>query len=606
VEFRILGPMEVAADGEPVELGAPKQRALLGALLLRPNEVVSRDRLIDALWGDTPPPTAAKTVQVYISQLRRALASAGADEVLLTRPPGYMAVVGEEQLDAQRFEQLLDAARAHAARGELDEAVAAYDDALSRWRGAVLADLPLEASGRSACERLEELRLAALDERVECELARGRHGRLVGELESLTAEHPLHERFWAQLMLALYRSGRQSEALAAYRRARDLLSEQLGLEPGRELHELERAILTHDRSLGPVEKPGVDDHRPRPRRRSAVLAIAASLVAAAVAIPILVFRGSGRGSPASAVASRVVPNSIGIVDPARNALVGDIRLQTRPSAVVTGAGSLWVAMQDDNTLVRIDPHSRKVTRTIGLGATPTALAAAGRYVWAFCAQTDTLIELDADTATPIRTLSLADKITLGVFEYRSTALIAADPTAAWLAAGRGLVTRVDASTGKLQHVGAGSASAVTVGGGAVWAVGALPDFSDVGVLFRIDSRTRHVTEKVRPPNIATSIGYLFGAAADAHAAWVIRGNGAYVWRIDPNLETVSGVFPMPHHPLAIAFGDGSVWTANIDGTISRIDPNMTSARTIPLGSYPRTAYPVALAVGEGEVWVAVH
>jgi DNA-binding SARP family transcriptional activator len=223
----------VGPDG-PIPLGGPLQRAVLALLLTRPNEVVSADRLIDELWSGAPPRTAANTVQYYVSQLRKLL---GSDRIL-TRAPGYAIRVEPGELDLERFERLVVA-------GD----VAALREALDLWRGPPLADFAYASFARAEIGRLEELRLAALEERIEADLVAGRHAQLVGELETLVREHPLRERLRAQLMLALYRSGRQAESLAAYQDARRTLVDELGIEPGAPLRRLEKAILAHDQAL---------------------------------------------------------------------------------------------------------------------------------------------------------------------------------------------------------------------------------------------------------------------------------------------------------------------------------------------------------------------
>ena len=231
MEFRILGPLEVVDDGERVDLGAAKQRALLAALLLEANRVVSSDRLIDALWGESPPEQARKTLQVYVSQLRKAI---GRDRIE-TRSPGYLIHVGGEELDLHRF-------RALAGQREFGEALALF-------RGRPLADFESEHFAIAEIAQLEELRLACLEDRVDADLATSGHARVAGELESLVREHPLRERLRAQLMLSLYRSGRQAEALEVFQDARRSLVEELGIEPSRALRGLHQAILQQDSAL---------------------------------------------------------------------------------------------------------------------------------------------------------------------------------------------------------------------------------------------------------------------------------------------------------------------------------------------------------------------
>jgi DNA-binding SARP family transcriptional activator len=231
VDFRILGPLEVLDDGRALDLGGGKQRAVLAVLLLRANRVVSRDDLVDAIWGERAPETATKALQVYVSQLRKAL---GRDRIL-TRAPGYELRVEPGELDLQQFTQLVESRR--------------FAEALRLRRGAPLADFAYEPFAQSEIARLDELGLACLEQRIDADLEAGRHAALVAELEALVGEHPLRERLRAQLMLALYRSGRQAEALDAYQAGRTLLSDELGLEPGADLKELQRAILEQDPRL---------------------------------------------------------------------------------------------------------------------------------------------------------------------------------------------------------------------------------------------------------------------------------------------------------------------------------------------------------------------
>ena len=240
MDYLLLGSLEVRDGDGPLPLGGAKQRALLALLLLHANHVVSRDRLVDELWGDSPPETAVQGVQVYVSRLRRLLPA----ETLLTRPPGYLLAAAPETIDLRRFERLVADAR----MADPERASRLLREALELWRGPALAEFGEEPFSRAEAGRLEDLRLAALEERIEADLALGRHHELAGELEALIAAHPHRERLRAQLMLALYRSGRQAEALEAYRDGRAALDE-LGIEPGAALRELERAILAQDRAL---------------------------------------------------------------------------------------------------------------------------------------------------------------------------------------------------------------------------------------------------------------------------------------------------------------------------------------------------------------------
>ena len=247
MDFRVLGPLEVGGDKGSVELGGVKQRSLLAMLLLHAGEVVSTDRLVDALWGASPPLRSGKSIQVYVSRLRKTLA----DDRLVTRPPGYVLYLEPTEFDLIRFEQLVADARG----APPQTASAKLREALALWRGPPLADLAYEQFAQAEIARLEEMRLAVVEQRVEADLALGRHADLVGELETLVGGHPLRERFRYQLMLALYRSDRQADALEAYQAARRELSDGLGLEPSESLKQLEAAILRQEPELAPPTVP---------------------------------------------------------------------------------------------------------------------------------------------------------------------------------------------------------------------------------------------------------------------------------------------------------------------------------------------------------------
>jgi len=253
VEFRILGPLEVVDESGAIALGGQKQRALLGLLLVRAGEVVATDRLIDQLWGEPPPRTAATSLQNLVSQLRKLL---GAD-ILVTKPPGYALQVAKESVDLGRFELLVGQARGR----EPAERAAKLREALALWRGSPLADLAFETFAQTEIRRLEELRLDAVEERLDADLELGEGAALVAELEALVAEFPLRERLRGQLMLALYRSGRQAEALDVYHAGRTALSEELGIDPGPALQQTYGAILRHE-SVLVATKPAlpVEDH----------------------------------------------------------------------------------------------------------------------------------------------------------------------------------------------------------------------------------------------------------------------------------------------------------------------------------------------------------
>jgi DNA-binding SARP family transcriptional activator len=252
-DFRILGPLEVYDETGPLLLGGQKQRAVLALLLLGGGRVVSVDRLVEALWGEQPPRTAVTSLQNFVSQLRKTLGP----DILETRPPGYRLRVRAGELDLDRFRLAVEAARML----EPAPRAAKLREALTWWRGPALADFTFESFAQPHIAHLEELRLATLEERVEADLQVGSHGELVGELEVLVEEHPVRERLRGQYMLALYRSGRQAEALEAYQAGRRLLVDELGIEPSRELQQLHGAMLRQDAGLGaPGAAPPSADH----------------------------------------------------------------------------------------------------------------------------------------------------------------------------------------------------------------------------------------------------------------------------------------------------------------------------------------------------------
>jgi predicted ATPase/DNA-binding SARP family transcriptional activator len=266
VEFRVLGPLEVVAAGQPLDLGTPRQRTLLGLLLVHTGEVVSYDRLLEDLWDGDPPATARHTLQGYVHRLRRTL---GPDAWrLITRSPGYQLKVATGELDAQRFQDLATAGRRALVRGDPEAAADLLAAALGLWRGPLLADLDEVAALAPERARLEALRLTALEDRIEADLALGGHGGLFSELEGLLGDHPFRERLWGQLMLALYRSGRQADALQAFHRARQVLDEELGIEPSRWLRRRQEQILLQDPVLevpDPTPPPRPQHHLPAQR-----------------------------------------------------------------------------------------------------------------------------------------------------------------------------------------------------------------------------------------------------------------------------------------------------------------------------------------------------
>lgn len=325
MEFLVLGPLEVRRDGQPVELRGSKRRALLALLVLHANEVVRSDRLVDELWGDKPPRNAPAALQNHVFRLRKDLGP----DVLVTKPWGYVLRVDRDRIDLRRFECLVTEARTLPA----EERFGRLRDALALWRGPALADVADEPALVSEVARLEELRLSALEQRVDAELELGGHSGLVPELEDLVAQHPLREQLRGQLILGLYRAGRQAEALETYRETRRVLIEELGIEPSPELRELERAILRQDPALAvspapPGSAPPADEERRfRWPRSPLVLAAAALLLAgggAAAAVAVT------RGGPGPSSAASTIPRRSTTTTQAKQQATSTVAPEQRP------------------------------------------------------------------------------------------------------------------------------------------------------------------------------------------------------------------------------------------------------------------------------------
>jgi DNA-binding SARP family transcriptional activator len=349
LEFRILGPLEVVGEHGPIQLGGPKQRATLAILLLNANHVVSVDRLADDLYSGAAPVTAVTQVQRQISELRKTL---GDESIIETRSPGYVVRLEPDQLDLHRFERLTE----DAGREEARRAADLLREALGLWRGAPLADLAYEPFARPAVERLDEIRLAALEQRIDAELALGRHREAAAELEQLVAEHPLRERFRAQLMVALYRSGRQAEALEVYRQTREKLVEEFGIEPTAALRQLEHAILAQDHSLDLTEPAG---RGVEPDRAVLVLPADDERLDRALAIAKQLAAPAGR----ELIIARLVPDE-GTLGPALAALKGrrhSLAAGTRTAAFTSlepGRDAVRLATVYDVDLVLVEAPPR--------------------------------------------------------------------------------------------------------------------------------------------------------------------------------------------------------------------------------------------------------
>jgi len=619
MDFRILGPLEVLSEEGVLDVGGGKQRSVLVLLLLHANEIVSSDRLIDGLWPDEPPPSAAKIVQVHVSRLRKALDGVG-DEILLTRGHGYELRVAPGQLDLDRFQGLLEDGRAALAADNPDKAAETLRNALALWRGPPLADFAYDSFAQGEIARLEELRLAALEERIEADLALGRHDAVVQELEQLVGRHPLRERLRGQLMLALYRAGRQAEALEVYRDARRTLADELGLEPSPTLQQLERAILGHDQV---IQTPTRRSAPERSRRKGGVLIAAGALVLVAAAISIAVIELTGNRKTAGLTS--LAADSVGVIDPDTNRIVGQVPVGSTPTRIAFGRDSVWVISPHDKTVTRIDPKTRTAHRTIAVGGSPFDVVVGDNAVWVLTSPDNALsggpgriVRVDPSLNDILRSIPLGTG-SFGFGSAGSGGSLAAAAGAAWVVNPypRLAVSRVDGTTNRVTATfsvgglslgfnsgsagGVPGASGIAIGVGSVW-VG-----SDAGVV-RINAGSKSVSATIRlgvavPTALAIGEGAVWVAARPGFRCCPAQAVGTgTVTRIDPRTNSVEATIPIGGDPAGIALGEGAIWIAD-PGTRSvvRVDPkkNRVVAR-IRVGARPR-----GIAVGDGSVWISV-
>jgi DNA-binding SARP family transcriptional activator/streptogramin lyase/ABC-type branched-subunit amino acid transport system substrate-binding protein len=601
VDFRILGPLEVREGEREVPLGRGKQRALLALLLLHRNEAISTDRIVDELWGERPPPTAAKIVQNHVLQLRRALEngdSAGAD--LVTRGHGYLLRVEPGKLDLEAFEQLVEAGERALGAGDPTKAAATLSEALTLWRGPALADFAYEPFAQTAIARLEEQRLAALERRIEADLALGRHAEVVGELKELVSAHPLREGLRAQLMLALYRSGRQAEALEVYQDARRALVEELGIDPSPALQELEQAILRQELPPAPKRPPPATAGRfPARRRAWTLVAVGGAVVVAAVAFAVIRLTGGDDDT------LRVEGSGVASIDSQGDLLTSFTAAGRTPSNIAVGEDAVWVLDADDRTITQIDPESGRIVKTFSTGKTPRDIAVGAGALWignlhevSDEGYTESISKIDPASTRVTRTLVLPHPVEgrrASVVPFPGVSQLAVGGGSVWAINPAGTVSRFDAETGERETtipVEATSFGGIAYGEGGVWVVAEGPSVT------RIDPTTDRPGKPI--PVNATGLA---GIAAGAGSVWTSAPEEGVVWRIEPGAQPVARTIEVSvgRGVVAVAFGEGALWAANYaDGTIARIDPATNEVtRTRMPGNLQ------GIAAGAGSAWVSV-
>ena len=585
MEFRILGPLEVLEEGRPLALGRLKERTVLAVLLLHANAFVSRERLIDELWGVAPPATARKAVNVYISKLRKTLTVNGHAPVA-TADGGYRLVVGPDHLDADLMRSRVDEAREQMADGESEAASRLLQEALAFWRGPTLAGLQLESFGRDEVAQLDELRLTVLMDRVDCDLALGRHERVLGELQVLVEQHPLRERLRAQQMLALYRADRQADALDAYQQARHDLMDELGLEPSESLQRLQQAILRHDPTLelpsgtaaangAPLAPapaaPAASPPRARPRRRPAfrrrylVVAGLAALAAIAAPVAILSTRGSGVRLLSSPV-SYVGPNDVANLDPATGKVVSESGGGTKPGPMALVGNELWIVTRGSASIERYDlrAHHRIPPLQPAPALDDIAVDAEG-HAW-------------VSDRKPV--VTWIGHVADGTGPYETPVV-----------------------TSKDIPVPLPGAGAEAVGAGYLWVISDLPGRTGESVSL-IDVRHRRLASTIPLDRQTTAIAYGYRSAwiatydTEHSTAWLSRVRPGSVSIESVRLESQDGA-----GPLAVAVGNGNVWVVTSRGSLLGIDPRtLQIVHRIPMSA----ELPTLLAVGAGSVWTANH
>ena len=598
--FGVLGPLRVTHGDVPLPLGGRQQRAVLARMLLADGSGVTVDQLADALWGEHVPVGAASTIQTYVFHLRQALepdrGRGAPGQVVVTDQGRYRLAIAPDALDSASFERGVDRGEQLLADGAVAEAVTELERALALWRGEVLADLADYEFVTPVAIRLADRRKAAVEAKLDAELALGRHASVLSQVNELVARDPLNERLHGLRILALYRCGRPSDALAAYNQLRHQLADELGVDPSPPLQQLHQQVLAHDPALAwnppsppqaergspvpasqtqPAAKPPPRRRRPWLRPRWLVVAVVLAVVAAAGIVAAVVLANEPKHTLGA-----LPPNSIGILD-ADGALHDAVQVGQTPDALVYGFGSLWVANSGERTVQRVNPKTHEVVGTFEVGSNPTAIALSAQDVWVANGADASVTEIDA----------AANKV---VATFRVGALptaLAGGPGVVWVAnSGNDNLSRIDIDSGQVQTVPAGDGpDGLLVDGDSLW------------VANGADGTVSHLD--------ASSGGPVNSARADAGAAgllhadgslWVANQAASSVTKIDPQTGLARGTIPVRDGPSALALAHGAIWASNeYDGTISRIDPSTNRV----VQTYAVGASPHGLAVAGGDLWL---
>jgi DNA-binding SARP family transcriptional activator len=538
MKFLLLGPFSVMDGDRSAAVGKGNERALIALLALHANTVVSTDRIIDALWGDSPPATARDMVRLYVGRARGRVG-----DRLVTEANGYRLQAENGEVDVTELERLRRAGTDAIAAGDPATAATRLSEAIGLVRGEPLAEFGEFPFAREEIPRLDELRLGTTEEYYDARLSTGEAAELVPALEQLVEENPYRERLRGDLMLALYRAGRQTDALARYQEGRRLLADEVGIEPSPHLRELERAILQHDPGLMPERRESREavrsaDSPGRDRRRWIVPAVLAVVVLGAGLVALAFTQTGGHAGLASLPRS-----SIGAVDPAKGILESATKLPGNPVDLTGSEGEVWVAMGEPHAVAELDPTDGKLGSPIPVhSVSPRRIGPGLGGVW------------------------IADSY---------------NGTMSRVAAANGAVGRPQEPFGRRPLARLSFAG----GPGTLWVAG-----DTVAEAAKVDPRTGRVTRPIKgidgPIAIATGFGFLWLASANTDEVQRVRGNSR---------KTIA----IGSLPVAIATGSNAVWVVSADGQLWRINPEHHFVmKSIQVGQDPRS-----VAVGGGSVWV---
>jgi peptide/nickel transport system substrate-binding protein len=564
IQFRVLGPLQVLRDGNPVSIGGAQQRAVLAFLLAERERAVSVDQIADALWGERPPAGYAATIQTYIFHLREMLepdrTKGDPPGVLVTEPGGYRLTIDPGEVDAADFEFLIESGESFVMRGLPAEGAADLRRALSLWRGSVLADLAGYDFVARLSSRLDELRLRAIESRIDAELALGHHTSLIVELNSLAQSHPLREHLQAKRILALYRAGRQADALEAFRSVRRRLMDELGIEPSAELTHLHQSILNQDGGLL-VERPArvLQPNTKQPNglvipflgRKVSKRLVAISVVSAVVLVAVTMF--AVHHSRSSSLRS-LPANSLVRID-SEGSFHDPVTVGVSPDGVALAVGAAWVANTGADTVSKIDLKKHVVVRETVVGSAPQALAVSDSDLWVVNSGAASVSRLNLKTSQVTGTVRVGNL----------PGAIAVDESGIWVVnTGDGTVVRINPTTDETDEpIAVGFLpDGIAVDGDTVWVSN-----SGDGTVSPIDAKSG-----VAGSSIAVGAGPS-GIAVSDGAVWVANSLSQTVSRIDPTSRQVVATIRLGDGPHSVTVVRNRLWVSNeFDGTVTMIDP----------------------------------